>query len=146
MPPTVKIPRRSAYASVFLGVLLGADWRGWRTAPTGLVPGERGFVHQRVACPGARPTGLAPGERGFPQQRERSAKPPHWCTSPRSTGASPVGAEKGGDPPFLCRSLHSTGASPVGAQAFAPPGPARWGHKPSLHRGQPVVFNDTRTT
>ncbi len=91
--------------------------------PPGLPRWSVGLCTRARLAPSVAPTGLAPVERGLAPRRWGSAEPPHWCTSPRSTGASPVRAENGGRP--SC------------AEAFPPPGQARWGQKPALHRDKP---------
>src|SRR5262249_4119751 len=113
-------------------------------SPTGLAPsphrarpGGGRFLHKKGAAPSLlRPHRARPGGAGAYAPARRFSASQVCCVSPRSTGASPVGAEKG-CPSFLCKNLRPTGASPVGgdrrakprhgAQTHAPPGRARWG-------------------
>src|SRR5262249_46337237 len=82
----------------------------WRPAAPGSLracPGRYGFLHKKGLAERLAPTGLAPVERGLcTRKRLRGPKPPPgsprwseglntrkplpWCTSRRSTGASPV--------------------------------------------------------
>src|SRR6266540_1695968 len=119
------------------------------SAPTGLAPVERGFLHKRGLARPHAPTGLAPVERRLLHKKELAE-----CLAP--TGLAPVERrlllQRSGflvfKPPLhrrarwgrlavqalLCRNPRSTGASPVGAADEASHALV---HKPTLHRDKP---------
>src|SRR6266540_850239 len=117
------------------------------SAPTGLAPVERGFLHKRGLAESLAPTGLAPVERRLLLQRSGFLvfKPPlhrraRWgrlavqallCRNPRSTGASPGGAADEASHALVHKpTLHRD--KPGGGVGRASP----LVQKPSLHRGK----------
>ncbi len=79
--------------------------------PTGLAPVESRLVHKKGGPPLLRPHRACPGGAQASAPAGGSVLPPRGGTSPRSTGASPVGASD--------RASHALV------------------HKPPLHRGKP---------
>jgi len=83
--------------------------------------------------PFSAPTGLVPVERGLVHQRGGSALPQRCCASSPSTGARPVGATEGASHPLVHKPTLHRGKPGGGGEGV----PALLVHKPPLHRDKP---------
>src|SRR5262245_13229635 len=108
------------------------DW-ACRSVPTGLAPVERGFLHKSVAYSIGRPHRACPGGTGACAATFGERRSP-LVQKPSLHRGKPGGGREGEARRFLCTSPCSTGASPVGTTderlTFLV-------QKPTLYRGEP---------